>query len=242
MPRTPEKRDAGDVRYLRRRPERELPRRGKRLHEHPARLDRVRDQALVAVALRDDDGRLSERLLDVAGGHCPRVAAVRLEVVMDERGVGRERRLGVDDHGQRLVVHLHELGRVVRCRAARRDDHGDTVADMARLVDGERVVSRVVRVLGRDPRAGQARLPLIRELRAAEGRSHTRRRERGGEVDVADARVRVGASDDCHPHHPRHAQVVHELALADEQLRVLLAGTATPIARPTSSSVVAAIV
>jgi CO/xanthine dehydrogenase Mo-binding subunit len=51
-------RDACDVRHLRRRPERELARRRDGRDEHRARLDRVRDQPVLAIALGDRHGGL----------------------------------------------------------------------------------------------------------------------------------------------------------------------------------------
>ena len=80
--------------HLRRRPERELAGRGHRLHEHAARLDRVRDQPLLAVALLDGDVRLGEQPVDLAGVERPVVAAVRAELLVDERRALLERRLG----------------------------------------------------------------------------------------------------------------------------------------------------
>ena len=111
-----EQRDARDVRHLRRRPQRELARRGNRLDDHAARLDRVRDQPLLAVALADGHVGLGEQPVDVARGEVPRVAAVGAELLVHERRALLERGLGVDHGRQRLVVDLDELGRVLAPR------------------------------------------------------------------------------------------------------------------------------
>ena len=100
-----------------------------------ARLDRVRDQAVLAVALRHGHVRLGEQPLDLARLELPRVAAVRPELLVHERRAVGERGLDVDHRRQRLVVDLDELGRVLAPRRGSRDDDGDRVAGVARLVD-----------------------------------------------------------------------------------------------------------
>ncbi len=65
------------------------------VHEDRARLDRVRDQPVLAVALLHRDVGLGEQALDLAGLERPRVAAVRAELLVDERRAVGERRLGV---------------------------------------------------------------------------------------------------------------------------------------------------
>ena len=86
---------------------------GTGVHEHRARLDRVRDQPVLAVALADRDGGLGEEPVDLAGLERPRVAAVRPELLVDERRTVGERRLDVDDGRQRVVVDLDELRRIL---------------------------------------------------------------------------------------------------------------------------------
>ena len=157
-------RDPRDVRDLRRRPHRQLAGRGERLHDQAAGLHRVRDQPLLPVTLLDRNFRIRELFLDLAGGEVPRVAAVRAEVVVDDRCAVLERALRIDDRGQGVVLDLHELGRVA-CFAPRlRDYYGHAVARIPSLVDGERPVIRLLRILGREPRARQRRLPLVGEI------------------------------------------------------------------------------
>ena len=131
------------------RPHRQLAGGGERLHQHAARLDRVRDQPLLAVALLDRDLRVRELLVHFARSELPRVAAVRAEVVVEDRRAILERPLRIDDRGQRLVLHLDKLRRVASLRARLREHDRHAVADVARLVDGQRTVIRLVRVLRR---------------------------------------------------------------------------------------------
>ena len=112
---------AQDVRNLCRGVERhlaELARHG----EHGAWLDRVRDQAWLDVAARDDDVRVVDRLSGRIGVEPPDVALVRAEVGMDERRAVRERLRHVDDRVPGVVVDLDELGSVLRLRARLGED------------------------------------------------------------------------------------------------------------------------
>jgi hypothetical protein len=164
-----------------------------------------------------------EELLDLARLERPRVALVRAELLVDERRALRERRLGVDDGRQRLVLDLDELRRVLGRAAARRRDHGDRVARVPRLVDRDRLVLGRVRLLGRDPRARQRSLPLVGEIRAGPRGDDAGVGERGRHVHLRDARVRVRAAHDAEEHHPGGAHVVDPLRLALKELLVLLA-------------------
>ena len=82
-----------------------------------ARLDRRRDQPLLAVALLDRDRSVREHLVDLARGERPRVAAVARDLVVDERRSGLERLLDVGHGRERLVARRHELGGVLGLRA-----------------------------------------------------------------------------------------------------------------------------
>ena len=59
---------------------------------------------------------------------------------MQHRRAVLERLARVDDDVERLVVDLHELGRVARELARLGDDRDDRLADVAHLADRERVV------------------------------------------------------------------------------------------------------
>ena len=183
-------RHARDVRDLRRRPHRQLARGREGLDKHAARLDRVRDQPLLAIPLPHDDVRSFELLVDRSSRKRPRVAPVRAELLVDERRALRERELGIDHDRQRLVVDLHQLGSVACGLAALRDDDRNTVADIAGLVHGERPMVRLIRVLGREPRAWKRRVPLVSELVTGERCEHSAVRERAA---TSTSRIRACA-------------------------------------------------
>ena len=128
--------DAQDVRDLGRRPERHLATRlGPR--EHAARLDRVRDQRRLVVAVLDDD---IGALVEARRSRASRRTDVRTELPVNEGRAVLSRCLHVDDRGERLVVDLDELGGVDRVRARVGDHDRDAVALVVRLADGEREV------------------------------------------------------------------------------------------------------
>ena len=218
--------DAQDVRHLRRRPERQLVHEG--LREAGARFDRVRDQPVLAEAAAHGRGRPGEQLVDLAGVELPRVAAVRAELVVDERRAVGERGFRVDDRVERLVVDGDELGRVLRRCARVGNDDSDRVALVARLVGRERAVHRRGRVLGREPGGRKRSLPVVREVGSGEHRDDAFGRSGLRRVDALDGRVRVRAADDGHVDRPRKRHVVDEGAPSRQELAVLLARDALP--------------
>ncbi len=90
------------------------------LRERRPRLHRVRDQALVDDPLLHDDVGGAEGRLDVAARDVPVEADVVRDVGVDLRRALLRRLPRVDDHGQRLVVHLDRVGGVARGVAVRR--------------------------------------------------------------------------------------------------------------------------
>ena len=217
----PAQRDARDVRHLCGRPQRELARRRDRCHEHRARLDRIRDQPVLAVALRHGHRGLREQTVDLTRFERPRVARIRPELVVDEWRTVRERGLRIDDRRQRVVLDLDQLCRILRGAAARRCDHRDRVAGVPSLVDRHGLVFGSVRVLGRDPRAREGALPLVGEIRAGPRGDDAGVRERRRDVHLGDARVCVRAAHDAEIDHPVDTHVVHPLRLSLEELLVL---------------------
>ena len=212
-----------DVRDLGRSPDRRLAGRGIGLHHDPSRLHRVRDQTRVVVALLDRRGRVRERCVDFSGLELPDVADVGAELVVDQRCAVLRRRLDVHRCGQRLVVHLDELRRVLRAGARLGDDHGHAVALVPRLFGRERKVRAVLHVLRHRPGAGQTGLPVVCEIGAGERGDDALRGARRGNVDALHPGVRVRAADDGHPDHARERDVVDVRSAPPEQGRVLLA-------------------
>jgi hypothetical protein len=142
---------------------------------------------------------------------------------VDERRALGERRLRINDGGLRLVVDHHELCRVGGELSRRRDDDRDAVADIARLVGGERPVRRQIDVLRDRPGARQRSGPVARELLARVGGEHAGRLPGGREIHAADARMRVRAAHHRHPDHAGQLDVVDVFRPAREQLQVFLA-------------------
>ena len=212
-----------DVRDLRRRPHRVLIRREHRLHEDAPRLDRVRDQPLLAVVLLHGDRRLGEEPVDLARLQRPGVRAVLLVLVVDERGRVAHRLPDVSDSRERLVVDLDELRGVLRERTALGNDDRDAVPRVARLVRAQRPVLGNVAVAGDGPCARQRARPFVGEVGPRERRHDAVRRLRLREVDLRDLRVRVRAAHDRHPEHPGEHHVVDPARLAAKQACVLFA-------------------
>ncbi len=87
----------------------------------------------------------------------------------------------VDDRGQRFVVDVDELGRVLRERASRGDDERDRIADEADLALGERRARRL------GTQRADRRVPLLLDpgvqVGGGEHGVHPGQRERGRRVD-----------------------------------------------------------
>ena len=130
--------EADQVRVLAREVQRELV--AAVVGDAHARLDRGAGRAVVDDPPLDDDLGLGPRLVHVAAADRPLVDLVGPELRVDERGAVLERLLGVDDHGQRVVVDEHLLGRVDDRVLVLADHDGDALADVLDLVLGQRPV------------------------------------------------------------------------------------------------------
>ena len=213
-----------DVRDLRGRPHRVLAAVGLRHDRHAAGLHGRRDQPLLDVALLDGVDGVGEGGVDggLVGDQLPVVRLVRAERVVDHDPVG-QRVLQVDDGLERLVVDDHRADGVGRPVAAVGHDHRDDVAHVARLVDRDRVVLRVLHVVGDRPGAGHRRDPGVLQVGAGEHGLDAGEGQRVRGVDAGDAGVGVRAAHHPQPAGPRDDEVVDEAALAGEERRVLLA-------------------
>ena len=186
--------------------------------------------AALAVGHREPGLRPEERLVlnpelvdaldaDLAGGLRVAVADhdraqdVRARVVAEAVAGGRvlvvDRRLlggalHVGHRLERLVLDPHLLGRPARLLGVLGGDERDRLAEVAHLVDREH---RLVREL--EPVGLRARHVGVREHGVDAGH-----RQRLGDVDLDDPRVRVRAADGVAPEHPGREQVarVGELA------------------------------
>ena len=125
----------------------------------------------------------------------------------------------VGDRGQRLVVDLDQLGRVLGEVAAVRDDQGDRVAGEPGLAVGERRPRRVRHLVPGPGVPGLADVAV--EVGGGEDGVHAGQRQRGRRVDRDDARPRVRAADEAGVQHARPGDVVDEGARAGQQPGVL---------------------
>ncbi len=139
---------------------------------------------------------------------------VRTQLLELLRCVGCERGLGIDDRGQRVVLHDDGLGRVGSGGSCRRDDHRDRVADEADLVGRERRPQDLGVELHQPFVERQA------EIRGREDGHDTRHRPGLVGVNRHDARVRVRRAHEVQMQDPVDRQVVDELGASDEEVRV----------------------
>ena len=93
-------------------------------------------------ALPDDLVRAAERIVDIAAPLGVRVGNVGAEVRMRQQSTGFKRLFGIDDFGQRIVVHLDGLDRVASQVGIGGDGHYHAVTDEVDPIAGEHGVSR----------------------------------------------------------------------------------------------------
>ena len=191
-----------------------------KLRDRAARLHRRRVHARIEHVLAHDDVRVLE---DAVGGLAVAglpvedvVVRAALDLVADDRGALVERRLGVDDRRQRLVLDVDELERVARRVAVVGDDEGDLLVLEADLVGGQHVLH--VGRQRRDPGQVEAL-----EVLAGEHGVDLRVLQGGRRVDRDDPRVGERAAQHGAVQHARQLDVVDEVAVAADQPRVLLA-------------------
>ncbi len=227
---------AGDVRVLARRVQREDAGAGIVVADRRARLHRVRHEPVVDDVEPGDVVRLGEGLLrlrlvaelplvdEVAGGDLVDLGRALLPRL---RGI----RHGVED----LVVDLDHLGGVTRLALRLRDHHRHLVADIAHRVAGDRGVRAGLHrlaVLGMDePAADQvadralvevvARGHELPEVLAGVDRHHARGRLRGRDVDRPDPRMGVRRAHEDRVQLAGPVYVVGVVALACDEPAIL---------------------
>ena len=131
-------------------------------------LQRLPARAVPAQPVPDDHVGPGEVAVDVAEVEAALVGAVRLQRLVHQRGPGGQRALRIGDHGQRLVLDLDQLQRVLGQVAAVRDDHRDALADVPDLLRGQAAPG----VLGRvGPEVGH-RVAQLGRLPAGDHRVH----------------------------------------------------------------------
>ena len=210
------------MRILRGVPKCELARGAAPFRERRARLHRVRNQPLLDDALLDDEVGLRERRVDVAAADRPVERFVVRNIRMQLRRARFVRRHRIDDRGQRLVVDVDELERVVRLIRRFGDDDADDVADVADEVARAAAVCRHLQVrVGQQPRA-RHRLQRV-NFRAGEDGDDAGRALRARRVDACDARVCMRAAQHRGVHHVGQREIVGVGRRARDEPRIFAA-------------------
>ena len=135
---------------------------------------------------------------------------------MHRRTVRRIGLLAVEHERQPLVVDAHQLGGVLRARAAVGNDGGHPLAGVARHIDGERAPLHVQRI-----KARHQRLRRRRKLAAIEHVMYPWQRQCRGLVDRDDARSRIGAGHQRDMAGAGQGNVGREAALAHHKASIL---------------------
>ncbi len=164
--------------------------------------------------------RLVDGTLVVLDEQVPGVARVGAEVVVDHDPVG-QRVLEVDHRFERLVLHVDRFERVAGRGGAVGEHARHAVSRIARLRLGERVVRRVLHVVGDGPRARHRPAPLIGQVGARVRGPNAGNGERARHVDRRDAGVGVRAAEHREVQGAGDLDVVRELGFAGEERRVL---------------------
>ena len=208
----------------------ELVGRRDRRHDDGARLHRRRQQTLLAEPARDHDRVVTggrDGLVEVRPGtrEVEQEALVGALVAVHQRRTLLEGLLHVHDRRELFVLDRDGLEGVGRGVAVAGDDDGDTVADVAHLIDCQRGVYRRDHVGGDRPRTRHGGAHHVGEVLAAVGGDHTGHVQRGRHVNRDDLGVRHRAAQHGHVQQPRQGNVVRPVGLAGDKLGVLLAAT-----------------
>ena len=145
---------------------------------------------------------------------------------MEARGVRCERRFRIRRGGQRLVVDLHLLGRILGEVAVLREDRHDRLAGVADLAGGQHRQLR--RPIARHARGGANRPEVAVEIAGGHHRGDAGGARRRADVDARDARMAFVAAAERGVQRAGPPEIVHVAAPAGEEARVLAALHAGP--------------
>ena len=194
-----------------------------------SKVEEVIDRPVISNILLEEpilDGRLAARGLVIALVLDDVSGQVGLQVVVDARGVGRQRLLQVGGHRERLKVDVQVAQRVLGQVTALGDHQRHRLADVPDFVFGERHLgARVEDGAGDGRRRDEQRagLPVVAEVfRRKDG--HNPRAPAGARrIDAPEAGVGVGAAEESGVQHPRQLDVVHKQRLAGEEPGIFVA-------------------
>jgi len=191
---------------------------------HVNEAPRFQRHAAVAVAperLAPRVRRRREGAVGIAARHPIPGRDVRAAGVVDEDTVG-ERLAWIDDGIERLVVHHHARGRVLRRIAVLGDDERHRLADVAHAIGGERPLQIALEAGKRGEPDGNRRGDGA-EIGRGQHEDDARRSHRRRRVDAGKARVGDGAADDDGVTEIREHDVGDVAAAAREEPEILAA-------------------
>ena len=180
-------------------------------------LQRLPARAVPAEPVPDDHLGLGEVALDIAEVEGALVGAVRLQGLVYQRGPVGQSALRVDHRGQRLVLDLDELQRVLGQVAAVRDDDRDALADVPHLVRRQAAPG----VPGRVGAEVGHRVAQLGGVGAGDHRVHAGCGQSLGGLDPQDPGVRVRAAQHGGVQGAGGDPVGDVAAPAEQELRVL---------------------
>ena len=194
--------------------------------ERGARFHGVRNQAVVRQVQLRHVGSAGKSGIDL------RLVAQRPVVAMVVgRGIVQGGGLGgfghVDNRAEHLVVHINQLGSVLRLLQRFGHHHGDVVTDIAHLVQCQDGVRRLLHGLavgaGDQPATRQAANFGVSHVLADQYINHARRGLCGLDVDALDARMRMRRAHKHRVSLTGDVDVVGVLAAAGEKAIVFFA-------------------
>ncbi len=200
-----------DVRSLGRDPGREPV--ALRRDDDGPRLHRGREHARLLEPTRQHDVGGRQGSIDVAGALAVVGGLVARRALVQQQRVVGQRRLGVVDRRQVVVVEVDELGSVDRGSGRARDDDGHRLADVPHRVGGDELHARALL------EARQLRTPAC-EVRTCPDREHIRCAARFGDID-GEPRMRHRAPHEDEMRGPLRSDVGRPPRAAGDQVVVL---------------------
>ena len=147
-------------------------------------------------------------------------------VVEELRGASCNRRPGVGDGRQRLIIDVDRFGGVARDDQSLGHDEGDRLADMAHFAEREqrtrRVVARRAIAIGERYETGNVAETLSLDVFAGAHEQHARQTPRRRCIDAGDARMGHRRAQHEGMRHARQRDVVGIAAMPGDQPQILV--------------------
>ena len=165
------------------------------------------------------DRRLAHHGINIAAAEFAPYQHVGARFLMEQRCTVGRRRVGVDQRGQRRILDLDQLRRILGDVATLRDHRHDGLAHESHLAPGERQDRSGV-IVGH-ARNRMDRLDLALEICSGIDSHDTRQLPGCLHVDRYDIRVGLVAAPERQVQQAHHRDVVDIVALSAEQARIL---------------------